>query len=453
MTCGGRVAGAVCSLPSEIGRRRQFAWWLRWSAVESADSVASVVRSRDWQRRRPTASGSKRRNLTHLSTASLARGACSLSMAYTHEMPISIARTACFFVGHRACRSVLAFLTGTCLLAVSGCAESDSDADGRLGQVAGDDSKKDDSMSGDDAGASSRDDSSNMTDDTPLQPVNDDGPTATDDGPAPGPAQPDPSTIPTSDTTSGPQPDDECPRLCAVPAICQLCDDGSCATPQIECNPDGSCGALDWMCSDGGGPDPVQCDQPNRRYVANSAEQCALVRFACEQGERMFSDECGCGCESTGSVCEGIDELLAEEWEIASYCDRDDECELRYNNLCGLETPALGAVGCYLPVGADADLELLKRLEGEVIACGLVAADCDCSEPPPAACVNGRCAPVDDATLCEDTGGTWMPSSCGHYDCGRQPACRALVPGCDCGPTQNFASGLGCLQDPECGLD
>lgn len=43
--------------------------------------------------------------------------------------------------------------------------------------------------------------------------------------------------------------------------------------------------------------DPAR--EPQRRYVARSPEQCRLVRFACDAGQQMFSNACGCGCEPT----------------------------------------------------------------------------------------------------------------------------------------------------------
>jgi len=53
--------------------------------------------------------------------------------------------------------------------------------------------------------------------------------------------------------------------------------------------------------------------------------------------------------------------------------------------------------------------------------------------------------------LCEATGGIWDPLSCGHYNCGQFPACDAIIPGCNCGPTRNFEVGVGCVPDPACG--
>jgi hypothetical protein len=48
-----------------------------------------------------------------------------------------------------------------------------------------------------------------------------------------------------------------------------------------------------------GDPQPAACDftaDPNRNYVGQSTEQCATLRFVCEEGQEYFADECGCGC-------------------------------------------------------------------------------------------------------------------------------------------------------------
>jgi hypothetical protein len=52
-----------------------------------------------------------------------------------------------------------------------------------------------------------------------------------------------PGEIPPSGATTAP-PDD---LPCSVPAICQLCDDGACATPEVEYK-DGECGAVRFVC-------------------------------------------------------------------------------------------------------------------------------------------------------------------------------------------------------------
>jgi hypothetical protein len=45
------------------------------------------------------------------------------------------------------------------------------------------------------------------------------------------------------------------------------------------------------------------CDftaDPNKTYVGQSTEQCATLRFVCEEGQEYFADECGCGCVTIG---------------------------------------------------------------------------------------------------------------------------------------------------------
>lgn len=53
---------------------------------------------------------------------------------------------------------------------------------------------------------------------------------------------------------------------------------------------------------------------------------------------------------------------------------------------------------------------------------------------------------------CEDSGGFWDETSCGHYTCGLAPECAAIVPGCDCGAGSTFVEGGGggCQPSEEC---
>lgn len=72
------------------------------------------------------------------------------------------------------------------------------------------------------------------------------------------------------------------------------------------------CAAILFVCADGATPFFNECgcgcqqtgsscryDDPNRRYVSRDPEQCATLRFVCESGESAFFDSCGCGCETT----------------------------------------------------------------------------------------------------------------------------------------------------------
>ncbi|WP_437316053.1 hypothetical protein [Sorangium sp. So ce385] len=60
---------------------------------------------------------------------------------------------------------------------------------------------------------------------------------------------------------------------------------------------------------DAGGGDPVGAgdapgtggqqgctDGPLLKYVGQSPDQCARMRFVCDPGWTYFSDDCGCGC-------------------------------------------------------------------------------------------------------------------------------------------------------------
>ena len=59
-------------------------------------------------------------------------------------------------------------------------------------------------------------------------------------------------------------------------------------------------------------------------------------------------------------------------------------------------------------------------------------------------------APENPEDLCESSGGTWDPSSCGHYECGAPSPDACIDPGCDCGSMANFVEGEGCVEDQAC---
>jgi len=107
-------------------------------------------------------------------------------------------------------------------------------------------------------------------------------------------------------------------------------------------------------------PDNDQCDpeDPNRRYVSTSPQQCAAIRFVCEQGTTSFSDACGCGCEAPGSDAQEIEPEPEEGGEEASnlcggrYCAEGEEC-LRYYGVAGTEGPMLHVCGIRCEMGPD----------------------------------------------------------------------------------------------------
>lgn len=142
------------------------------------------------------------------------------------------------------------------------------------------------------------------------------------------------------------------------------------------------------------GPGPQGC----------SVDSCPL---ACPHGFVIDDD----GCE----LCE-----CAPLQTVATACLETSECA--ENEVCDLEN------FCDAPPG------------------------CDSSGPCDTVCY-GRCidsTPVTDAELCTETNGRWDTGSCGHYACGKMPACRAVIPGCDCGKDANFVEVQGCVADAAC---
>lgn len=70
--------------------------------------------------------------------------------------------------------------------------------------------------------------------------------------------------------------------------------------PNDSCDPHqgADCGGI---CVDPEDDQKPKCNynDPNRRYVSRDPDQCAAIRFVCNEGETAFFDNCGCGCELT----------------------------------------------------------------------------------------------------------------------------------------------------------
>ena len=135
-----------------------------------------------------------------------------------------------------------------------------------------------------------------------------------------------------------------CPdgQYCRLDA-CGVADGGGVCVPQPEvcieiflpvCGCDGqtygnACKAAaagatvdsDGECLSGNCPDPAD---PAVHYVGGSDTDptvCAKIRFSCEEGQTLFSDECGCGC-----VDEGSTETACGGW-LGETCEPDEYCE------------------------------------------------------------------------------------------------------------------------------
>ncbi|MFZ4734855.1 MAG: Kazal-type serine protease inhibitor domain-containing protein [Bradymonadia bacterium] len=99
---------------------------------------------------------------------------------------------------------------------------------------------------------------------------------------------------------------------------------------------DGECRAVDPAC-----PDP---NDPNVRYVAETPEQCQVVRFFCEADEELFSNECGCGCVRIPQRACAEGEIRTPEGECRAACRGDQEC--RRGTVCNAAEVCLNDPNC-----------------------------------------------------------------------------------------------------------
>jgi hypothetical protein len=127
-------------------------------------------------------------------------------------------------------------------------------------------------------------------------------------------------TCPEDNTEPNPDPA-ECPAFCAVPALCQLCDDGSCAATNVGCNEDGSCGEITYTCA-GDEPMPDGCsadtDCPATRIACAACEDgsSACPSYGCVDGQCVLAVP---GCEGEYDPCAG-----KAEGDTCSLCAPDD---------------------------------------------------------------------------------------------------------------------------------
>lgn len=147
-----------------------------------------------------------------------------------------------------------------------------------------------------------------------------------------------------------------------------------------------------------------------------------------------------------------------------------DESEGSDQTTCGADPCSLDCAAGF--VSDDAGCELCECAPVQTASAAACLDDSACSTDEfcdvenfcdaPFGCVDnedcetvcyGRCiasTPPTDMELCEDSDGKWDAASCGHYACGAVPACRAIIPGCDCGDDANFVDGEGCVIDDAC---
>ena len=143
------------------------------------------------------------------------------------------------------------------------------------------------------------------------------------------------------------------------------CQVSSCDVEGATCSANycGGCNA-EWTDASGGRvclPNAT-CHNPERRYVANSPEECQRVRFACLEGEAAFFDECGCGCVPerpsvtepcrvsgcSGQLCLGPndgDGITTCIFRPEYACYRSASCEPQASGACGW-TPTAELKAC-----------------------------------------------------------------------------------------------------------
>lgn len=160
-----------------------------------------------------------------------------------------------------------------------------------------------------------------------------------------------------------------------------------------------------------------------------------------DPGTWRLAYEVGIGCQPDQPLnrgnCEGLTSVVSNTFTVLDPDDDEGFCTATGGDwnvaycgdlYCGQPNACLALIpGC--DCGPDANFE---RAVG-------------CVEDP--ACSGGG---SDAQALCEDTGGVWDPTSCGHYSCGNAPSCDAIIPGCNCGSFSVFDEAAGCLAAP-CG--
>lgn len=123
--------------------------------------------------------------------------------------------------------------------------------------------------------------------------------------------------------------------------------------------------------------------------------------------------------------CVGLESFIVDYLSIAAECADDGDCVADYNPLCGADSSRF-ATGCFVYRNAGASPQLLVSAASAcsqlVCVGGCLPADCDCADPPKAACVAGACrAEVTQAELA---------------DCGSDADCTVVPYAHCCGATK-----------------
>jgi hypothetical protein len=250
--------------------------------------------------------------------------------------------------------------------------------------------------------------------------------------------------------------------------------------PSDECNkPDGKEG----LCLDTGGEwKPNSCGD----WVCGQAPICLALMPGCNCGEgKNFDPVKGCiedpKCGDPNPGAKDACEDTGGKWLTNTcgnwVCGEAPTCKAIIPGCnCGKGKKFNGLKGCYEDpicddIGPGAQ-DVCKDTGGKwlVDTCG----HWECGEEPQCKAIKPGCncglgknfnplkgchedpqcnivKPDKKAKLCLDTGGKWLPTTCGDWKCGNEPLCEAIIPGCNCGNKNIFNLDKGCVADPSCG--
>ncbi len=99
--------------------------------------------------------------------------------------------------------------------------------------------------------------------------------------------------------TTQPAEEKKTGQFCGGIAAIQCPEGFTCVDdPKDDCDPTRSGADCGGICvEDKQKKKDCNYDDPTRTYVSRDPDQCAAIRFFCEEGMEPFFNECGCGCE------------------------------------------------------------------------------------------------------------------------------------------------------------